>query len=90
MQQTYVYLAYGSKNIFAAGHSQVNRTDVILFSFFVVVGQVEGGDACAQSMVLIIVDGRGRMVHHLWLTLLMLRGEGGVQSMALTWVDTKM
>lgn len=73
---------------------QVTRKSIVptsfCFPFFVVVGQVEGSDACAQSMVLIIVDGRGRMVHHLWLTLLMLRGEGGVQSMALTWVDTKM
>lgn len=56
--------------------------DVILFSFFIVVGQVEGGDGCAQSMALIIGDGRGRMVHHLWPTLLMLGGDGGVQSMA--------
>lgn len=65
--------------------------DVILFSFFfIVVGQVEGGDGCAQSMALIIGDGRGRMVHHLWPTLLMLGGDGGVQSMAHTCVDTEM
>lgn len=42
------------------------------FPFFIVVGQVEGGDGCAQSMALIIDDGRGLMVHHLWPTLLML------------------
>lgn len=63
---------------------------IFVFLFFIVVGQVKGGDGCAQSMALIIGDGRGRMVHHLWPTLLMLGGDGGVQSMAHTWVDTEM